>query len=223
MADAGGVKTTLKSPQEKGLEYDQETRYKELQKRFETYRRVHSEEYKQLQDDLKLIGKRVDLSDSELFTVNITEKIDTLNAEHEELERLRPQLASILALKAASDKLDAVVLVLGGTATVDSDVAGLVNQLKMDEDAHKFEIETNTQESERLYATIADLKKQIVVVPPIQAESTLKLANSDEILKLRGRITVIRENLEMANNWSDDEIIPRIDFLQRGISAADGH
>ena len=75
--------------------------------------------------------------------------IPQIQAQDAKIANLTAQIENLPALQAASDKLGAVVRTLGGTVTVDSDVAAPVYQFIVDNGAYKFAMETNTRESER--------------------------------------------------------------------------
>jgi hypothetical protein len=81
----------------------------------------------------------------------IIPEIETQDAE---IAKLNAQIENLPALRAPSDKLGAVVRTLGGTATVDSDVAGSVYQLMMENGAYKFALDANVIEIERLKAAM---------------------------------------------------------------------
>ena len=125
MADAGGGKTKPLpvTGRERATAYDDETKYKLLQKEFEAYK------LKCDPDTVKNVSVRLDLPLSGRFPADILAKIDTLNADHEELQLLKPQLASIPALQASSDILDAVITNLSAGSKLKTEIPTIVSQL----------------------------------------------------------------------------------------------
>jgi hypothetical protein len=112
MAEAGGGKLKpfpgTGNPREKAAAYDEETKFKNLQKD---------------------VANRLDLSLSERNPTDILAKLDTLKAEHVELQLLKSQLASLPALQEASDILDTVIKNLSATLKPKAEIPTIVSQL----------------------------------------------------------------------------------------------
>ena len=168
MADAGGGKRALKpvpatiaNPghvRERSAEFDAGRVLREakeelerVKEELEAYKSKNGPETRAELEALKLqVQAIIDFT----FVGDVAGIIPLLRAQELARAKLEKQIETLSALQAASDKLGAVVRVLGGTVTVDSDVAGLVYQLMMDEDAHKFALDANVIEIERLKTAV---------------------------------------------------------------------
>jgi hypothetical protein len=145
--------------------YSENLRYTELRQEFDTYRIKHPAVKQAEIDELKLLLGSIRTI---VFADTDDKIIPEIQDRNTEIARLSAQIAQVPALKAASDKLDAVIGKLGIGVTKDSDIAGMVGKLVTDNlqfrnNAHEntLKLAANDTEIARLIAAIARDKTTI--------------------------------------------------------------